>query len=181
MDVTNSGARAGMEVVQLYVRDPQSALIRPEKELKGFAKVALAPGETQTVNLRLDRRALAYYDDGPRRWVAEAGEFQVLIGRSAQDIRLTATFQLTETARFAGPGRPAARLGLGSTLKDLLADEGTRAILDRHIPGFSSNPQVSFAQSFTLTQVAGFDPQTFSDAVLHAIAADLEAAPTGQG
>ena len=72
--------------------------------------------------------------------------------------------------RAAGGGAP----GLGSTLKDLLADDGARAILDRHIPGFSSNPQVSFAQSFTLAQLAGFDPQTFSDAVMHAIAADLE-------
>jgi beta-glucosidase len=179
VDVTNTGARAGQEVVQLYVRDPQSALIRPEKELKGFAKVALAPGETQTVRFPLDRRALAYYDDAPRRWVAEGGAFEVLVGHSAQDIRLTAPFHLTATARFDGPGREEVRLSLDSTVKDLLASETARAILDRHVPGFTSNPQISFAQSFTLTQVAGFDKQAFNEDVLRAIAADLAAG--GQG
>jgi beta-glucosidase len=163
----------------LYVRDPQSALIRPEKELKGFAKVVLAPGETQTVRFRLDRRALAYYDDNPRRWVAEAGTFAVLVGRSAHDIRLTAAFELTATARFDGPGRAAARLSLDSTVKELLANESARAILDRHVPGFTSNPQISFAQSFTLAQVAGFDKQAFTEDVLRAIAVDLAA--EGQG
>ena len=162
-------------------RDTQSALMRPEKELKGFAKVALAPGETHTVTFTPGSPGAGLLRRRPHAagWPRPESS-QVLVGRSAQDIRLTATFKLTETARFDGPGRAAARLGLDSTLKDLLADEGTRAILDRHIPGFSSNPQVSFAQSFTLTQVAGFDPQTFSDAVLHAIAADLEAARPGK-
>jgi beta-glucosidase len=108
VDVTNTGARAGQEVVQLYVRDIHSRLARPEKELKGFAKVALEPGETRTVSLRLDRRALAYYDDKLGRWVAEAGEFQALVGRSAQDIRLSAGFTLSETVAFDGPGRDTA-------------------------------------------------------------------------
>lgn len=94
IDVTNSGARAGAEVVQLYVRDPRARLARPPKELKGFARVALAPGETRAVALTLDMRALAYYDDARTAWVAEAGLFEVLVGASALDIRAQASFTL---------------------------------------------------------------------------------------
>ena len=94
IDVTNSGPRAGQEVVQLYVRDPRATLARPEKELKGFAKVALEPGETQTVSLSLDMRALAFYDDARAAWVAEAGEFEVLVGASSANIRAHARFTL---------------------------------------------------------------------------------------
>src|SRR6266568_137642 len=182
VDVTNTGQRAGMEVVQLYVRDPQSALMRPEKELKGFTKVDLQPGERKTISFTLDRRSLAYYDDGPRGWVAEAGEFEVLVGHSAQDIRLSTSFQLIESARFDGPGREPGRLSVESTLKDLLGDEVARAIIDRHVPGFSNKPQASFTLSFSLTQLADFDQHTFSQEVLSAIAADLEkAARPGRG
>jgi Fibronectin type III-like domain len=67
------------------------------RELKAFAEVALAPGETKTVTLSIGREALAYYDDRARQWVAEAGEFDVLIGASAQDIRGTASFTLTSS------------------------------------------------------------------------------------
>ncbi|HEY8599157.1 MAG TPA: glycoside hydrolase family 3 C-terminal domain-containing protein, partial [Thermomicrobiales bacterium] len=95
--VTNTGARIGQEVVQLYVRDPQSTLVRPEKELKGFAKLELAPGETMVVAITLDLRFLAFFDDRQGAWVAEAGEFMVLVGHSSDDIRARATFRLTDT------------------------------------------------------------------------------------
>lgn len=94
LDVTNTGQRAGQEVVQLYVRDEQSSLPRPEKELKGFLKVDLAPGETKTVTLTLGMRALAYFDDARAAWVAEAGRFEVLVGSSSRDIRARAAFTL---------------------------------------------------------------------------------------
>jgi len=81
--------------VQLYVRDSRSSLARPEKELKGFAKVSLETGETRTVSLTLDMRALAYYDDARAAWLAEAGEFEVLVGASSADIRARAAFTLT--------------------------------------------------------------------------------------
>lgn len=100
VDVTNSGTVAGKEVVQVYVHDVESRLHRPEKELKGFAKVALEPGETKTVTLPLGRDAFAYYDDSTHEWVAEAGQFEVLVGASSQDIRATSKFELTETARW---------------------------------------------------------------------------------
>jgi beta-glucosidase len=97
VDVTNTGQRAGQEIVQLYVHDIVSRLSRPPKELKDFAKVALAPGETKTVTLTLDRQALAYWDDAQQSWVAEAGEFEVLVGSSSQDIRARVKFHLTDT------------------------------------------------------------------------------------
>src|SRR5207249_6015973 len=79
VEVTNTGQRAGQEVVQLYVRDKQARLQRPEKELKAFAKVDLEPGERKTVTLSVVRDALAYYNGQAHEWVAEAGEFEVLV------------------------------------------------------------------------------------------------------
>lgn len=105
VDVTNTGSQPGQEVVQLYVHDVTASLTRPPKELKGFAKVTLAPDETKTVTLPLDRQALAYWDDAPQAWVAEAGEFEVLLGSSAQDIRARGKFRLTETVIFGGPAQ----------------------------------------------------------------------------
>src|SRR3989454_6027769 len=100
VEITNTGQRVGKEVVQLYVRDEQSRLQRPEKELKAFTKVQLEPGERKTVTLSIARDALAYYDDLAREWVAEAGTFEVLVGASSQDIRATATFALTESSHW---------------------------------------------------------------------------------
>ena len=175
VDVTNTGSRAGKEVVQLYVRDVASRLMRPDKELKAFAKVSLEPGERATVTLSIGREALAYYDDGARCWVAEAGEFEVLVGASPQDIRATATFTLTATERFGGrPGAVAARLSLASSLQQLLAADAARAIVARHAPGLLDAPQVDMAMGFTLEQIAGFVPDVLTDEVLRRIAADLE-------
>ena len=105
IEVTNTGQRTGQEIVQLYVRDVTASLARPPKELKGFAKVSLTPGETKTVTLTLDRTALAFWDDARQAWVAEAGEFEVLVGSSSQAIEARAEFGLIETAVFGGPGR----------------------------------------------------------------------------
>ena len=95
--VTNSGARAGAEVVQLYVRDPEASVARPEKELKGFVKVALEPGETKVAELSLNMRALAFFSEAQNAWVAEVGTFEVLVGSSSEDIRGRSTFSLAET------------------------------------------------------------------------------------
>ena len=101
--ITNTGQRAGQEVVQLYLRDAVSSVERPPKELKGFARVMLAPGETKTATLTIDQTALAYWDDGRHAWVAEAGEFEVLVGTSSRDIRARARFHLTEAAVVGSP------------------------------------------------------------------------------
>ncbi len=97
VDVTNTGPVAGKEVVQVYVHDCKSALVRPPKELKGFAKVELQPGETQTVTIPLDFRAFAYYHPGYRQWITEDGDFDILIGASSADIRCQQTVTLHST------------------------------------------------------------------------------------
>jgi len=90
LTVVNAGERAGTEVVQVYLRDPSCALDRPAQELKGFAKVALAPGHSRQVVIELGSRELSYYHPQLRRWVLEGGEFVVAVGASSRDIRLQA-------------------------------------------------------------------------------------------
>jgi beta-glucosidase len=94
VSVENTGPCAGQEVVQLYIRDVASTLRRPKKELRAFAKVSLEPGETRTVTFRLDEDDLSFYDPAREGWVAEPGDFDVLVGSSSRDIRLTGRFTL---------------------------------------------------------------------------------------
>ncbi len=86
--------------MQVYVRDSEASLPRPEKELRAFAKVELATGERATVTLPLTREALASFDDRAGEWVAEAGVFEILVGASSRDIRARALVELTETRRW---------------------------------------------------------------------------------
>ena len=92
--VTNTGAREGAEVVQLYIRDLKSSLPRPVKELKAFRKVTLAPGETADVEFEIGREALSFFDDARHAWVAEPGRFEALVAASAADIRGKVVFEL---------------------------------------------------------------------------------------
>ena len=87
--VTNTGKRDGTEVVQLYVRDKESTVARPVKELKGFEKVSLKAGESKKIAFCLDKRAFAYYETAINDWFVEYGEFEIMIGASSRDIRLT--------------------------------------------------------------------------------------------
>lgn len=98
--VTNTGKRAGKEVVQLYVADKESTVIRPVKELRDFAKVELAPGETKTVTFVLDRKAFAYYSVRIHDWHVESGEFDIMIGKSSRDIVLTKTVTVESTVKL---------------------------------------------------------------------------------
>lgn len=93
-DVTNTGDRAGAEVVQLYIGDEQSSLPRPVKELKGFQKVSLNPGQTRTVTFEITSGMLQYYDDAKGAWVAEPGAFTAYVGAASDDIRGTVEFEL---------------------------------------------------------------------------------------
>jgi beta-glucosidase len=88
VDVRNAGKRKGAEVVQVYVKDVECRVERPVKELKGFVKVFLEPGEKKTISIKLNREAFAFYDPERRQWVVEAGEFEIMVGGSSKDIRL---------------------------------------------------------------------------------------------
>ncbi|MDR2046760.1 MAG: glycoside hydrolase family 3 C-terminal domain-containing protein [Clostridiales bacterium] len=90
-DITNTGKVFGGEAAQVYVRDSESIVFRPDKELKGFEKVYLNPGETKTVSVTLDRRAFAYYNVRISDWAVESGEFEILVGSSSRDILLSKT------------------------------------------------------------------------------------------
>lgn len=92
--VTNTGNRAGKEVVQLYISDKEASVMRPEKELKGFAKVELEPGQTKEVSFVIDAEALSFFDDKKHEWVAEQGEFEALVGAASDDIKGGVAFTL---------------------------------------------------------------------------------------
>jgi beta-glucosidase len=98
VNVTNVGSVTGKEVVQLYIRDSQSRLVRPLKELKGFAKVQLQPGETQLVNFEIEEDALKFYDDELKQWIAEPGTFELFIGGSSHDLQVAAKFEFVATS-----------------------------------------------------------------------------------
>jgi beta-glucosidase len=93
--ITNTGARAGAEVVQLYIHEVSPTLPRPPQELKGFAKLTLQPGETKNANFSICQRDLAYWDEASRNWKATPGKFEVRIGSSSRDIRAVAKIDLT--------------------------------------------------------------------------------------
>lgn len=116
VDIKNTGNVAGKEIVQLYIHDEVSKLVRPPKELKEFAKVALGPGETKAVTFKLDSRAFAYYHPGYKQWITEDGDFEILVGASANDVRLRETVTLESTLSLP------SLLNTESTLREWLED-----------------------------------------------------------
>jgi beta-glucosidase len=97
-ELTNTGERAGAEVAELYVHQDNPTLPRPLKELKGFKKVFLQPGEKQTVSIPLDPRAFAFYDPAKAGWVAQSDDYKIQIGSSSRDIRLQDNFHLAQAS-----------------------------------------------------------------------------------
>ena len=93
-DVTNTGGVAGAEVAQLYVSDPSAKVERPERELKGFEKITLAPGETKRVTLSLDARSFSYWDEGAHKWTIDPGKFVIRVGDSSENTPLHADVTL---------------------------------------------------------------------------------------
>ncbi|MBQ9712690.1 MAG: fibronectin type III-like domain-contianing protein, partial [Bacteroidales bacterium] len=92
--VTNTGSVAGAEVVQLYISDSEASVKRPEKELKGFGKVYLEPGQTAEVKMTIDSSALSFFDASSHSWVAESEEFTALIASSSRDVKGSVKFNL---------------------------------------------------------------------------------------
>ena len=166
VDVTNTGKVAGKDVVQLYVRDVKSSVARPEKELKAFAKVELAPKQTKTVTFTLDREAFWFFDVATNTWTTEPGDFEILVGASSRDIRLTETFTLLPSPR-------ASRLHTGLTVQTLLDDPDGRAILSKYIGGFLLMADMSMAKDMTLEQIASNHPTFVAPELLARIGEDL--------
>ena len=94
--ITNTGAREGAETAEVFVADKHAKIERPVKELKGFAKVNLKPGETRPVTIQLDRRAFAYYDVVRHQWTVVPGTFDILVGGSAEKIFLQGKVNLSQ-------------------------------------------------------------------------------------
>jgi beta-glucosidase len=138
VDVTNTGNMTGKETVQLYVHDQKSSLVRPEKELKGFAKVELQPGETKTVSFELDFRSFAYYHPEYHQWITEDGEFDLLIAASAADIRQTITVTLESTLELP------CLIDKESTIREWMADPRSAAVLGPVFKQIESNNKEVF-------------------------------------
>ena len=153
VDVTNTGKVAGKEVVQVYLHDHKSRLVRPPKELKGFAKVELQPGETKTVTLTLDFRAFAYYHPAYKQWITEDGEFDILIGASSADIRCIQTVMLQSTLKIP------CLLNRESTLRDWMEDPRGRLVFEPLFQQMVAPMQAAFGGGEG--EGVGMDPSGF--------------------
>lgn len=125
VDVTNTGEIAGKEVVQLYVAPKGGTIIRPVRELKAFEKIGLAPGETKKVQFTLDRRAFAYWSTQIHDWHVESGEYEIQIGRNAQDIVLSHSVTVESEVHI-----PKV-FDFNSTMGEILADPKGKAVLEQ--------------------------------------------------
>ncbi len=119
--VKNTGKRFGKAVTQLYVGDVESTVFRPVRELKGFEKTALQPGEAKDVTFTLDKRSFAYWNEQIHDWHVETGEFRIEIGNSSRDIRLTDTVNVQSTVKIP------VKYTLDSAIGDILADPAAAA------------------------------------------------------
>nr|WP_239550879.1 glycoside hydrolase family 3 C-terminal domain-containing protein [Halanaerobacter jeridensis] len=127
-DIKNTGDYAGQEVVQLYVKDHEAVVRRPEKELKGFTKVHLEPGESKRINIKLDERDFSFYSEKLGEFAVESGQFDIMLGSSSRDIRAVETMEFDSNDDLREP------LTVNHSIEKLLEDERTgaeiKAILD---------------------------------------------------
>ena len=148
-DVTNTGKSAGKEVVQLYIRDLTGSAIRPEKELKGFEKVFLEPGETKTVTMELNKRSFAWYNTELHDWFAASGDYEILVGASSRDIRLTVTLYLNSSQRL--PMHVHMNTTLGDLLRNPETAEAAKKLIQKYLSGEAGSEAASEAVSEEMT------------------------------
>ena len=148
-DVTNTGKSAGKEVVQLYIRDLTGSAIRPEKELKGFEKVFLEPGETKTVTMELNKRSFAWYNTKLHDWFAASGDYEILVGASSRDIRLTETLHLNSSQRL--PMHVHMNTTLGDLLRNPETAEAAKKLIQKYLSGEAGSEVASEAVSEEMT------------------------------
>lgn len=147
VDVTNIGPVAGKEAVQLYVSDIESTELRPVKELKGFEKIALEPGETGTVEFVLDRRAFAYYEPRIKDWYVESGDFEILIGKSSRDIVLRETVTVNSSRKL--PVRYTEDTIFGDLFDNPAAMEIVKPVIDAYVKGIMSGGSESSTEAIS--------------------------------
>ncbi|PWD99997.1 glycoside hydrolase family 3 C-terminal domain-containing protein [Marinilabilia rubra] len=128
--VKNTGSVKGKEIVQIYVSDPECTLQRPEKELKKFAKVELAPGEEKEVTFQLSSRDFSYYDAKRDMWIAESGQFVILAAASSRDIRKSESIILNSTQQIP------MMVDEYTFVKELWENEETRELLKEYFPNW---------------------------------------------
>ncbi len=139
--IKNTGAVDGAEVVQLYVADKESTIFRPEKELRDFAKVFLKEGEEKTIEFNLCKRAFAFYNSDLGDWQVESGEFDILVGASSRDIKLTATINVESTCTARVPDYRATAPAYYTADRDGMSGAQWENVLGRPVP--DSKPDTS--------------------------------------
>ena len=165
VDVTNTGSRAGKEVVQLYVAPKGGTIIRPVRELRAFEKIALAPGETKTVTFTLDKRAYAYWSTEIHDWHVERGEYEIQIGRNAQEIVLSRSVYVNSETVI-----PKV-FTFNSTMGEIMTDPKGRAVMEQAMGAMMSPEAQEMAEN------AQGDGGVINDEMM---AATMEAMPLRQ-
>ena len=136
VDVLNSGVRAGDEVVQLYVHDVEASVKLPAKELRGFERISLKPGEHKTVSFTLPAERLSFYDVKSKSFVVEPGQFTLMVGSSSEDIRgKTASSDERRFVQAVAIVGSADSKGASGILEPLCLDSPRRALTIRELPG----------------------------------------------
>ncbi len=137
--VKNTGSVSGYEIAQLYVADKESTIYRPVKELKGFKKVWLNPGEAKEITIELSKRAFAFYNVNINDWCVESGDFDILVGASSADIRLSATVNVTGTTENIPDYSAVAPLYYSGDVQNVPEDQFVK-VLGRPLPACDYDP-----------------------------------------
>lgn len=137
--VKNTGDVSGYEIAQLYVADKESTIYRPVKELKGFKKIWLNPGEAKEITIELSKRAFAFYNVNINDWCVESGEFDILVGASSADIRLSATVNVSGTTENIPDYSAVAPLYYSGDVQNVPEDQFV-AVLGRPLPACDYAP-----------------------------------------
>jgi beta-glucosidase len=182
VNVKNIGDRAGKEIIQLYVKDVASSVIRPEKELKGFEKVELLPGEEKTVTFSLDKRAFAYYNVELKDWHVETGDFEILIGKSSKEIVLNGRIFVQSSVTIRKPVHRNTTIGdlfsnpiIAPLAKDLLAkanENNPLANADQE-DGEASEMMAAMMKYMPLRALVNFSQGAFTEELLTEIIQQL--------
>jgi beta-glucosidase len=167
VNVTNTGPVDGAEVVQVYVSDPEASVARPVRELKGFAKVRLSPGESQPVSIELNQRAFSFWSTRNARWAIEAGEFEIAVGTSSRALPLS---------RVVTVDAPSLALPLtrDSTLQEWMNDSAGRRLIEQSVangqPAAVLEPElISVIGTMPMSTLANFDGMSLDQDALDKI------------